>query len=91
MKSLRTPDDPAAPPNRKAWEVLKKFEKLFLTAFSDGDPITHGGEKVFQTLVPGARGQPHTVIRGGGHFLQEDCGEELARVIVEFMAGTPIP
>ena len=83
------PDDPAAPDNRKAWEVLQKFEKPFLTAFSDGDPITHGGDKVFQKLVPGAKGQPHTVIKGGGHFLQEDCGEDLARVIVGFMGSKP--
>jgi haloalkane dehalogenase len=68
--------------------VLQKFEKPFLTAFSDGDPITRGGERVFQNLVPGAKGQPHTILKGGGHFLQEDCGEELARVVVEFMAGT---
>jgi haloalkane dehalogenase len=81
-----TTDDPAAPCNRKAWEVLQKFEKPFLTAFSDGDPITRGGDKPFQNLVPGAKGQPHTIIQGGGHFLQEDRGEELARVIVEFMA-----
>ncbi len=80
------PDDPEAPYNRKAWEVLQKFEKPFLTAFSDGDPITHGGDKVFQKLVPGAKGQPHITIQGGGHFLQEDRGEELARVIVDFMA-----
>jgi haloalkane dehalogenase len=38
--------------------------------------------------VPGAKGQPHTIIQGGGHFLQEDRGEELARVIVEFMVRT---
>ena len=82
-------DDPAAPDNRKAWEVLQKFEKPFMTAFSDGDPITHGGDKVFQKMVPGAKGRPHAVIKGGGHFLQEDCGEELARVIVNFMASTP--
>jgi haloalkane dehalogenase len=85
-----TPDDPAAPFNRKAWEVLQKFEKPFLTAFSDGDPITRGGDKVFQNLVPGAKGQPHTTIQGGGHFLQEDRGEELARVIVKFMARTAL-
>jgi len=83
-----TPDDPAAPYNRKAWEVLQKFEKPFLTAFSDGDPITRGGDKVFQKLVPGAKGQPHTIVQGGGHFLQEGRGEELAQVIVEFMART---
>lgn len=80
-----TPDDPSAEANRKAWQVLSKFDKPFLTAFSDGDPITRGGEKVFQKLIPGARGCPHTVIQGGGHFLQEDQGEALARVVVDFM------
>lgn len=79
------PDDPAVPDNRRAWEALRRWEKPFLTAFSDGDPITRGLERRFQREVPGARGQPHTTIRGGGHFLQEDRGEELARVVVEWM------
>lgn len=83
------PDDPATPHNRKAWEVLQAFGRPFLTAFSDGDPITRGGDKVFQKLVPGAQGRPHTTVKGGGHFLQEDRGEELARVIADFMASTP--
>lgn len=82
------PDDPAAPANRKAWEVLSRFDKPFLTAFSDGDPITGGGDAIFRERVPGAKGQPHTTIRGGGHFLQEDCGPELAKVIVEFISRT---
>ncbi|MGD8521706.1 MAG: haloalkane dehalogenase [Desulfobacterales bacterium] len=83
-----SPDDPAAPANRKAWEVLSAFEKPFLTAFSDHDPVTAGGDKILQKLIPGARGQAHTTIQGGGHFLQEDCGEEFARVVVEFIAKT---
>ena len=84
------PDDPVAPANRRAWEILSQFEKPFLTTFSDGDPITRGGEKIFQRRVPGAQGQPHTVIQGGGHFLQEDQGEAFARVVVDFMRGTPV-
>jgi haloalkane dehalogenase len=83
-----SPDDPAAPANRRAWEVLSRFEKPFLTAFSDGDPITRGGELIFQKRVPGAKGQPHTVIKGGGHFLQEDRGEEFAQVVIDFMIKT---
>ena len=82
-----TPDDPASQANREAWKVLRRFEKPFLTAFSDGDPITKGGESVFQKQVPGAKGQPHATIEGGGHFLQEDCGEDLARVVVSFIKG----
>jgi len=81
-------DDPALPANLKAWEVLSKFEKPFLTTFSDGDPVTAGGDRNLQTRIPGAKGQPHTTIKDAGHFLQEDKGEELAGVIVDFMAGT---
>jgi len=70
--------------NHRAWEeVLSKWQKPFLTAFSDRDPITRGGERAFQERVPGARGQPHVTIKGAGHFLQEDKGEELARVILD--------
>lgn len=83
-----TPDDPAAAPNRKAWEVLARWRKPFLTAFSDQDPITRGGDQFFQKTVPGAAGQPHTTIAGGGHFLQEDQGEVLGRVVVDFLART---
>lgn len=82
------PDDPASNANREAWEVLLQFERPFLTAFSDGDQITKGGEKIFQKKIPGAQGQPHTTIKGGGHFLQEDCGEELAKVVADFISQT---
>lgn len=80
-----TPDDPAAAANRAAWESLRTFDRPFLCAFSDGDPITTGHEVRFQTDIPGALGQPHTTIEGGGHFLQEDRGPELAAAIVEFI------
>jgi len=83
-----SPDDPAASSNRTAWRALRKFEKPFLTAFSDGDPVTRGGDKIFQRLVRGAKGQPHTTISGAGHFLQEDCGPELAQVVLEFIEKT---
>lgn len=83
-----SPEDPAAPANRKAWEMLQKWDKPFLTTFSDSDPITKGGERVLQNLIPGTKGQPHITIEGGGHFLQEDKGEEIAQVIVDFIKGT---
>jgi haloalkane dehalogenase len=81
-------DDPASEANREAWKSLRSWEKPFLTAFSDGDPVTRGGERVFQKLIPGAQGQPHATITGAGHFLQEDKGEELANVVVDFIART---
>jgi haloalkane dehalogenase len=82
------PDDPAAAANRAAWEVLARWDKPFLTAFSDGDPITRGGDRAFQQRVPGTRGLPHTTL-SGGHFLQEDAGPELARVVAGLVAATP--
>ncbi len=82
-----TPNDPASEKNRAAWEVLKKWEKPFLTAFSDSDPITSVALPDFQNLIPGAKNQPHTTIKNGGHFLQEDQGKALAQVVVDFIAG----
>jgi haloalkane dehalogenase len=81
-------DDPASADNIAAWEVFEAFEKPVLCTFSDGDPITAGGDAPFRTKIPGAAGQPHTTIEGGGHFLQEDKGPELARVITDFIAAT---
>jgi haloalkane dehalogenase len=79
------PDDPAAPANRKAWEALARFEKPFLCAFGDSDPITRGADARMREAIPGASGQPHTTIAGGGHFIQEDRPDELAGVITEFV------
>jgi len=76
-----TSRDPAIPRNRKAWEVFEGWEKPFLTAFSDGDPITRGMDRILQERIPGARGQPHTTL-SGGHFLQEDSGLEFAKLAV---------
>ena len=83
-----TPDDPASEANRASWETLRAWKKPFLTAFSDKDPITAGGDAGFQRDVPGCAGQPHTTIEGGGHFLQEDKGEELARVVAAWMGAS---
>jgi haloalkane dehalogenase len=82
-----TPDDPASAANRASWDTLRTWTKPFLTAFSDQDAITRGGDRVFQRDVPGCAGQPHTTIEGGGHFLQEDKGAELAQVVVDWLSG----
>jgi haloalkane dehalogenase len=82
------PDHPSADNNRRAWEYLRHIEVPFLTAFSDRDPIMAGVDRLLQRHIPGAQGQPHTTLAGGGHFLQEDCGPQLAQVIADFMSGT---
>lgn len=80
-----TPDDPASAANRQAWAALGRFDRPFLTAFGDSDPITRGAELEMQKRIPGAAGQPHVTLKQAGHFLQEDAGEELGRVVVDFM------
>lgn len=82
-----TPQDPAAGANRAAWEVLCGWEKPFLTAFSDGDPITGAMAPILRQLIPGAAGLEHPVIENAGHFLQEDAGEELGRIVAAFIRG----
>ena len=80
-----TPDGPESANNRAAWDVLRSFDKPILCCFSDQDPVTAGGAAPFMAL-PGAQGQPHVTIEGGGHFLQEDKGPDLAQVLIDFIA-----
>jgi haloalkane dehalogenase len=82
------PDDPASDANRAAWTNLERFTKPFLCAFSDGDPITAGADRALLRRIPGTKDEPHATIEGGGHFLQEDKGEELASVVVDLMRAT---
>ncbi|MEI7618912.1 MAG: haloalkane dehalogenase [Actinomycetota bacterium] len=81
-----SPDDPSHDANVAAWSVLEKFDRPFLCAFSDSDPLTKGGDETFLRNVPGTAGQAHTTIVGAGHFLQEDKGPEVAQVIIDLIA-----
>ena len=86
-----TPNDPERASNEAAWEVFKRWDKPFLTLFSNRDPVTRGGFRIWHDLVPGAKGQPHSITRGAGHFLQEDKGAEVAQSMVNFIRATPRP
>jgi haloalkane dehalogenase len=83
-----TPEHGSVAENKAAWEVLGRFNKPFLTAFSDSDPVTKGGERIFQERVPGTKGQPHTIVKDAGHFLQEDASGELVDIVHRFIAST---
>jgi haloalkane dehalogenase len=78
-----TRNDVGARIGRRTMAALERFERPFVTCYSDGDPATRGWDRVFQERVPGARGRHHATIEGAGHFLQEDAGAELARVVAE--------
>jgi haloalkane dehalogenase len=81
-----TRNDPGARIGRATMEALGTWDRPFLTAYSDGDPATRGWETVFQEWVPGAAGRPHPTIRGAGHFVQEEKGEELGQIVADFVA-----
>jgi haloalkane dehalogenase len=76
-----TPDDPASAANRAAWQRLSEWDKPFLVAFSDGDPITSAMGPVLHRVVPGAES---VTIANGGHFVQEDAAEQLGAAIARF-------
>jgi haloalkane dehalogenase len=82
-----TPEDPATEANRRAWQELTGWQKPFLVAFSDSDPITGPMGPILARAVPTAAGQEQPVVREAGHFLQEDAGEDLATRIADFVAG----
>lgn len=83
-----SPDDPAASPNRAAWAILRQLKIPVLTAFGSDDKIMAGVDQVFQKMMPGATGQDHTILQGGGHFLQEDVGPTLADCTNRFIKAT---
>ena len=81
------PDDPAVADNRRAWEVLRAFDKPFLTVFSESEP--QAAALQFQREVPGARGQNHQLLSRARHFPQDDCPKELAEIVIEFIKSNP--
>ncbi len=83
-----TPQHASVAENLAAWQVLEAFDKPVLTCFSDKDAVTAGGEKAIIQRIPGAKGQPHTIIKDGGHFLQEDAPGELVALIDKFIKAT---
>ncbi len=83
------PNDPSAPAQMEAWKVFSEWTKPFLCAFADNDPVTGAARRPFEARVPGAQGQPHKTIEGGGHFLQEGRGWELATIVADFIDSTP--
>ena len=75
--------------NEKAYrDVFEKWDKPFLIANSDNDPVTSNNPRLVEMLkrVPTAE---EIVIKGPGHFIQEEAGPEYAQLIIDFINGNP--
>ncbi len=75
--------------NEKAYrDVFEKWDKPFLIANSDNDPVTSNNLRLVEMLkrVPTAE---EIVIKGPGHFIQEEAGPEYAQLIIDFINGNP--
>ena len=82
------PTDPSLEAQREAWVFFEQFDKPFLCAFSDNDPVTAGLDALFKERVPGAKGLSHTTIKRGGHFVQENCPDQVTKAIVDLIHST---
>ena len=82
------PTSPSLPQQEKAWAFFEAFEKPFLCAFTDNDPVTAGQQEEFLNRIPGTKGLPHTTIKGGGHFVQENAPDQVASVIIDLIRST---
>lgn len=81
-----SPDNPASEANRASWQVLRDWDKPFLTLFSDDQSFQDAASR-FQERIPGAEGQPHRIFTAG-HFLPEYLGARLGETLLPFLAGT---
>ena len=66
-------------------EFYAKWEKPFLTAYGTEDTLMAGRDKQWQQTVPGAKGQRHTLVQGGAHFIQDDKPSELSQIVINFI------
>ena len=79
------PDNPMYPACNAAWDVFDTWTKPVLTIFSDKDAVAPDGWKPIVARIPGARAQPHVILEGGGHFLQEDIGEAYTGALMAWL------
>ena len=75
--------EPEVEENKAAWEVLAQFDKPFMLAFADDDPVTANMAQPFLDKVPGCQGVEHRTIAPSGHFPQQDQPEQCVQAILD--------
>ena len=85
-----TRSDPGAKINRATWRVLEQLRASGPDDLQRLRPDHCGlGPRLPSSGFPVRfRSAARDTLPGGGHFLQEDCGEELGRVIAAFVEST---
>lgn len=81
-----TPQHASVAENEAAWQFYEQWTKPFLTLWCPGDPVLGRLHHEFIERVPGAAGQPHQEFEPGGHFLQDDRGEDVADALIAWLA-----
>ena len=73
--------------NEKYWvDVYENWEKPFLVAFGENERITIGMKDDFLERIP----NPTVItLKGASHFVQEEVGPELAKIIDDFIKNNP--
>jgi haloalkane dehalogenase len=78
------PDHPSAAAMLEVRDALGRWERPTLVLFSDSDRVfSPAHAERMAAHIPGAL--PAEIVAGGGHFLQEDRGEEIAARIARFV------
>jgi haloalkane dehalogenase len=78
---------PSAPAMLEVRERLRAFDRPALVLFSDSDPIFgRAAAEAMADLLPAAELDPP--LEGAGHFLQEDCGEQIAARIAGWIGSS---
>jgi haloalkane dehalogenase len=82
------PDAPGAEEGKRVADALRTDERPTLVLWADADPVLpfSVGERVASQL----NFPPPVKVSDAGHFLQEDAGEEIGRLIAEWLPGQSV-
>jgi haloalkane dehalogenase len=83
----RSPEESGAAEGQRVLDALRDDKRPTLMLWADSDPVLplSTGERFAEAI---GRERPH-VIENASHFLQEDAGPEIGRLIAEWLTARP--